>query len=142
MATAEIPRTFLLEVVTPQRLVVSEEVEEVIAPGAEGYFGVLGGHLPFMTTLKFGELTYRRPRGEERHLAVSWGYAEILPTRVTVLAEAAERAEEIDTARAAEARDRALARLGKIGDSTVDFVRAQEALMRALTRLEVAARKR
>jgi len=142
MATAEIPRTFLLELVTPQRLVVSEEVEEVIAPGAEGYFGVLGGHLPFMTTLRFGELAYRRARGEERHLTVSWGYAEVLPTRVTVLAEAAERAEEIDTARAGEARDRALARLGKLGDSSVDFVRAQEALMRALTRLEVAARKR
>ena len=142
MATAEIPRTFLLEVVTPHRLVVSEEAEEVIAPGAEGYFGVLGGHLPFMTTLKFGELTYRRTRGEERHLAVSWGYAEVLPTRVTVLAEAAERAEEIDTTRAEAARDRSLARLGKLGDSTVDFVRAQEALMRALTRLEVAARKR
>jgi len=142
MATAEIPRTFLLEVVTPHRLVVSEEAEEVIAPGAEGYFGVLGGHLPFMTTLKFGELTYRRTRGEERHLAVSWGYAEVLPTRVTILAEAAERAEEIDTARAEQARDRAVARLGKIGDSTVDFVRAQEALLRALTRLEVAAKKR
>jgi len=142
MATAEIPRTFLLEVVTPQRLVVSEEVEEVIAPGAEGYFGVLGGHLPFMTTLKFGELTYRRARGEERHLAVSWGYAEVLPTQVIVLAEAAERAEEIDTARAGVARDRALTRVGKLGDSTVDFVRAHEALTRALTRLEVAAKKR
>jgi F-type H+-transporting ATPase subunit epsilon len=142
MATAEIPRTFLLEVVTPHRLVVSEEAEEVIAPGAEGYFGVLGGHLPFMTTLKFGELTYRRTRGEERHLAVSWGYAEVLPTRVTILAEAAERAEEIDTARAEQARDRAVARLGKIGDGTVDFTRAQEAVTRALTRLEVAAKKR
>jgi len=142
MATTEIPRTFVLEVVTPQRLVVSEEAEEVIAPGAEGYFGVLGGHLPFMTTLRFGELAYRRARGEERHLTVSWGYAEVLPTRVTVLAEAAERAEEIDTARAAEARDRAQARLGKVGDSTVDFARAQEALMRALLRLEVAGKKR
>jgi len=142
MATAEIPRSFLLEVVTPLRLVVNEEVEEVIAPGAEGYFGVLGGHLPFMTTLKFGELTYRRARGEERHLTVSWGYAEVLPTHVTVLAEAAERAEEIDTARAAEARDRATARLAKVGDAAVDFVRAQEALMRALLRLEVAAKKR
>ncbi|MCI0370782.1 MAG: F0F1 ATP synthase subunit epsilon [candidate division NC10 bacterium] len=136
------PRTFLLEVVTPQRLVVSEEVEEVIAPGAEGYFGVQGGHLPFMTTLRFGELAYRRARGEERHLTVSWGYAEVLPTRVSVLAEAAERSEEIDTARAAEARDRALARLAKLGDSTVDFVRAQEALTRALLRLEVAGKKR
>jgi F-type H+-transporting ATPase subunit epsilon len=142
MVTAEIPRTLRLEVVTPQRLVVSEEVESVIAPGSEGYFGVLGGHLPFMTTLQFGELTYRRVGGEERHLAVSWGYAEVLPTRMTVLAEGAERAEEIDVARAEEARDRALGRLGRVGDATVDFVRAQEALMRALLRLEVAAKKR
>lgn len=139
----EIPRKLLLEVVTPQRLMVSEEVDEVVAPGSEGYFGVLPGHLPFITTLKIGELTYRKGR-EERHLAVSWGYAEVRPDKVIILADVAERAEEIDTERAEAARRRAEERLNRWsrGDETIDFVRAQGALQRALTRLSVASKGR
>ncbi len=131
----------LLEIVTPQRLLVSEAVEEIVAPGSEGYFGVLPGHLPFMTTLKVGELTYRKER-EERHLAVSWGYAEVRPEKVIILAETAERAEEIDVDRARRAKGRAEERLRKWGDETIDFARATAALQRALTRLEVAAKGR
>ena len=134
-------QTFQLEVVTPQRLIVSENVEELVAPGREGCFGVWPGHTPFMTTLKIGELSYKR-RGEERFLAVSWGYAEIRPDKAIILVETAERAEEIDMARAQEARTRAEERLRRWGDETIDFVRASAALERALTRVSVAARGR
>jgi F-type H+-transporting ATPase subunit epsilon len=130
--------TFTLEIVTPHRLVVSDQVHEVVAPGSEGYFGVLAGHLPFMTTLKIGELMYRRA-GEPRHLAVSWGYAEVRPDRVIMLAETAERAEEIDLARAEAARQRAEERLRRWGDETIDFARARAALERAVARITVAA---
>jgi len=126
-----------LEVVTPTRMVAREEVEEVVAPGAEGYFGVMGGHLPFMSTLKTGELAYRK-NGTWRYLAMSWGYAEVRPETVIILAEAAEKAEEIDAARSQRARDRALERLARWGDESIDVLRAQGALTRALTRLEVA----
>lgn len=134
-----IPKTLILEVVTPTRMVVREEVEEIVAPGTEGYFGVMGGHLPFMCTLKIGELAYRK-QGRWRHLAVSWGYVEVRPEAVIVLAEVAERAEEIDVIRAERARDRALELLRKWGDESIDVARAQGALTRALTRIEVAAK--
>jgi F-type H+-transporting ATPase subunit epsilon len=133
--------TFQLEVVTPQRLIISEDVEELVAPGTEGYFGVWPGHTPFMTTLKIGELSFKR-RGEERFLAVSWGYAEVRPEKAIILVETAERAEEIDRARAEEARARAEERLRRWGDETIDFARAQAALERALARVSVAARGR
>jgi len=136
-----IPKAFTVEVVTPARVVVTEQVEEVVAPGGEGYFGVLGGHLPFISTLRAGELSYRK-NGNWRHLAVSWGYAEVRGERMIVLAETAERAEEIDVARAARARDRALERLARWGDESIDILRAQAALNRALTRIEVAAKAR
>ncbi len=136
-----IPRVLTLEVVTPTRVVVTEEVEEVVAPGIEGYFGVLGGHLPFISTLKTGELSYRR-NGRWRHLAVSWGYAEVRGEKVIVLAETAEKAEEIDVARAERARDRAVERLARWGDESIDVLRAQAAFARALTRIEVAAKSR
>jgi F-type H+-transporting ATPase subunit epsilon len=132
---------FVLEVVTPQRLLVHEEATELVAPGSEGYFGVLPGHTPFMTTLKIGELTYWKGR-EEHHLSVGWGYAEVEPEKVVVLAEMAERAEEIDVERAEAALRRAEERLRQWGDETVDFARAQAALQRALTRLTVAAKGR
>jgi F-type H+-transporting ATPase subunit epsilon len=141
---AELGRTsFQLEVVTPQRLIVSDEVTELMAPGSEGYFGVLPGHIPFITTLKIGELTYWKGK-DERHLAVTWGYAEVRGDKVIVLAEMAERAEEVDMERAQSARDRAETRLRQwaAGDETIDFARAQAALMRALSRLEVASRGR
>jgi len=138
MARVEgIPKKVTLEVVTPTRMVVREEVEEVVAPGAEGYFGVMGGHLPFMSTLKTGELAYRK-NGTWRYLAMSWGYAEVRPETVIILAEAAEKAEEIDAARSQRARDRALERLARWGDESIDVLRAQVSLARALTRLEVA----
>ena len=142
MARVEgIPKTVTVEVVTPTRMVVRDEVEEVIAPGVEGYFGVLGGHLPFMSTLKSGELAYRE-NGTWRYLAISWGYAEVLPQTVIILAEAAEKAEEIDIARAQRARDRAVERMARWGDESIDVLRAQASLARALIRLEVAAKPR
>jgi F-type H+-transporting ATPase subunit epsilon len=130
---------FWLDIVTPTRPLVAEEATELVAPGSEGYFGVLPGHAPFMTTLKIGEVTYWRGR-EERHLSVAWGYAEVLPDKVTILAETAERPEEIDVERAEAARRRAEERLRQWGDGRTDFARAQAALQRALTRLAVAAR--
>lgn len=131
--------TFRLEIVTPERLVISEDATELVAPGSEGYFGVLPGHIPFMTTLAIGEVTFWRGR-EERHLAVSWGYAEVRPDKVIILAERAERAHEIDVARAEAGRRRAEERLSRWGDETVDFARAQAALQRAVTRITVAAK--
>ena len=141
---AELGRTsFQLEVVTPERLIVSDEVTELMAPGSEGYFGVLPGHIPFITTLGIGELTYWKGK-DERHLAVTWGYAEVRGDKVIILAETAERAEEIDAERARRARERAERRLREwgAGDESIDFARAQAALQRALARLEVVGKGR
>src|SRR5437870_4380980 len=100
----------LLEVVTPEHLLLSQEVDEVIAPGVEGEFGVLPGHAHFLTTLKVGELRYRT--GDTTHfMAVLWGYAEVTPAKVTVLAEVAEKAEDIDVERAQGAVEAAERRL-------------------------------
>lgn len=131
--------TLRLEVVTPEERLVTEEVREVVAPGTEGYFGVLPGHIPFVTTLDTGDLTYRVD-GEEHHLSLSGGYAEVRRDRVIILADRAERAEHIDTARAQRARERAEQRIQQwsSGDETIDFARARAALERAVTRLEVA----
>jgi F-type H+-transporting ATPase subunit epsilon len=134
-----IPKTLLLEVVTPTRMVVREEIEEVVAPGTEGYFGIMGGHLPFMSTLKIGELAYRK-NGRWRYLAVSWGYVEVRPETVIVLAETAERAEEIDVARAERARDHARERLASWGEEPIDISEVEAALAGAATRIEVAAK--
>ncbi|MEE9523061.1 MAG: F0F1 ATP synthase subunit epsilon [candidate division NC10 bacterium] len=140
MARADgIPRTLTLEIVTPTRMVVRDEVDEVVAPGSEGYFGVLGGHLPFMSTLKIGELAYRK-NGRWRYLAVSWGYVEVRPDTVIVLADVAERAEDIDVARAERARGRAVELLGRREDETVDVARSEGALTKALTRIEVGGK--
>jgi len=131
--------TFRLEVVTPEERLVNQDVREVVAPGSEGYFGVLAGHIPFVTTLDTGLLTYRQD-GVERHLSLSGGYAEVQRDRVIVLADRAEPAERIDVERAQRARERAEQRLRQwsSGDETVDFARARAALERSLTRLEVA----
>lgn len=140
MARADgIPRTLTLEIVTPTRMVVRDEVDEVVAPGSEGYFGVMGGHLPFMSTLKIGELAYRK-NGRWRYLAVSWGYVEVRPDTVIVLADVAERAEDIDVARAERARGRAVELLGRREDETVDVARSEGALTKALTRIEVGGK--
>jgi F-type H+-transporting ATPase subunit epsilon len=136
----KLPSTLLLEIVTPQRLLLSEEVSEVIAPGTLGYFGVLPGHIPFVSNLTIGELTYRKGT-EERHLAIIWGYAEVLPDRVVILAEQAQTPQEIDVARAEAARDRALARLRRPEPET-DLAEEEASLRRAMVRLQVSSYKR
>ena len=133
-------QTFLLRVVTPDRQVVREDVEEIQIPGKEGYLGVLPGHAPLISELKVGEISYRRGR-EAHYLAVSWGFVEVLPEQVTILAETAERPEEIDVARAQSARERAERRLSR-PDADTDIKRAMVALERAVIRLQVAARAR
>src|SRR5881396_4233777 len=131
-----LPQSIHLEVVTPERRLVSEVVDEVILPGTEGSLGVLPGHTPLLTTLGIGELTYSRG-GARRFVAIAWGFAEVLPDRVSVLAEIAERAEGIDRERAARARDRAVKRLRERAAET-DFRRAQVALQKALIRIQVS----
>jgi F-type H+-transporting ATPase subunit epsilon len=130
----------LFELATPARMLVSVEADEVVAPGVEGYFGVLPGHAAMLTTLKPGEVTYRSGQ-TEHHLAVLGGFAEVRAERVIILAENAERPEGIDRERAERARQRAEMRLqGRSPDGMVeeiDFARALEALARALTRLLV-----
>jgi F-type H+-transporting ATPase subunit epsilon len=128
-----------LELATPTRLVVSEEADEVVVPGAEGYFGVLPGHAPLLALLGPGEVMYRSGR-TERYLAVSGGFAEVGADHVTILAETAERPQEIDAARARTARERAEQQLVGRGSDEVDYPRALSALARAQARLQVAAR--
>ena len=131
--------TFKLEIVTPDKQVVADTAEELQLPGKRGYLGILPGHAPLITELDVGELSYRRD-GRTVHLAIAWGFAEVLPDKVTILAEIAERAEEIDVARAQRAKDRAETRLQKLEGDT-DFPRAASALQRALTRLLVAGKQ-
>ncbi len=133
------PRVFF-ELATPNRLIVSEEVEEVVAPGVEGYFGVLPGHTPLLTSLQSGEVSYRVGRGEQ-YLAVTGGFAEVRGDRVVVLADNAERPDEIDRERAERARQRAERRLAGKTDEEIDYTRALAAFSRALTRLHVASRQ-
>jgi F-type H+-transporting ATPase subunit epsilon len=133
---SELPAKILLQIVTPERLVVQEDVEYVLLPGTEGYLGVLPGHTPLLTSLKIGEIQYRR-QGLVRYLAVSWGFGEVLPDQVTVLADLAERPEEIDVAAARAASESALVSL-KTPDA--NFVLQQAALEQALVRLQVASK--
>ncbi len=128
-----------LELATPSRLVVSEEADEVVVPGADGYFGVLPGHAPLLALLGPGEVMYR-VGGAERYLAVSGGFAEVGPDRVTLLAETAERPEEIDAARARAARARAQERLSGRDAEAVDYPEALAARARAQARVQVAGR--
>ncbi len=129
-----------LEVVTPQKAVVSEEAEIVVAPGSEGEFGALKGHTTFLTSLKMGTLRYKDANGKERLLFINGGFAEVLPNKVTILAESAERRQNIDVARAQEAKGRAEQRLAtKAAD--LDLVRAEAALRRAIDRIKVAGMK-
>ena len=131
--------TFQLEIVTPEKLVVNEAVEEAQIPGLGGYLGILPGHAPLITELAVGIITYRA-QGVTKSLSVAWGFAEVLPEKVTMLAETAERPEDIDVARAQKAKDRAEQFL-KGNDPQVDYDRAQDALHRAETRLKVAGEK-
>lgn len=132
----------LLELATPTRLVVSEQVDEVVAPGTEGYFGVLPGHAAFLATLGSGEVIYKSGRAEH-HIAVHGGFAEVTPERVIILAELAERPDEIDRERAERARHRAEARMaGRPVDGEpeeIDHADALAAYQRALTRLLVVS---
>jgi len=125
-----------LEVVTPEKSVVSEDAQIVMAPGSLGEFGVLVGHTPFLTTLKTGALKYKDQSGRERFVFVSSGFAEALPDRVTVLAESAERRKDIDIQRAKAAAERAEQRL-QSDAKDIDYVRAKAALVRAISRLQL-----
>ncbi len=130
-----------LEVVTPEKNVVSEEAQIVAAPGTLGEFGVLIGHTPFLTTLKTGILHYTATDGKERFVFVNGGFAEALPDKVTILAESAERRRDIDLERAKAAQERAQKRLAQErSESDIDFVRAQTALERSVLRIRLAAK--
>jgi F-type H+-transporting ATPase subunit epsilon len=135
-----LPTKIKLEIVTPERSLVTADVDEVQLPGSEGYFGVLPGHTPLLATLKVGEMWYRI--GQEKHyLAIAFGFVEVLPERVTVLAQVAERAEDIDVARAEAAQRRAEERItGRSVD--MDIERARIAMTKSLVRLQVASRAR
>jgi len=138
-----LPTKLTLEIVTPDRSLVTEQVDEVQLPGSEGYFGVLPGHTPLLASLSVGELWYRV--GQEKHyLSIAFGFAEVLPERVTVLAQIAERAQDIDVERAERAKRRAEERLQAKGSpqADMDFERARIAMMKSLIRLQVATRAR
>ena len=132
--------TTRLDIVTAERVVFSDEVDIVVAPGIEGQLGILPHHAPLMTMLQPGELLIRKGR-EEFYLAISGGFLEVRPDRVVILADAAERVEEIDIARAEEAKRRAQERLSR-PIPEVDAARTEAALHRALMRLEVARRRK
>jgi F-type H+-transporting ATPase subunit epsilon len=132
-----LPTSIELQIVTPDKLLVREQVDEVEIPGSEGYFGVLPGHTPMLASLSVGEMWYRKGP-EKTYLSLAYGFAEVLPDRVTILAQLAERAEDIDIARAEEAKRRAEGLLAQAKD--VDYERARTALMKSLARLQVASR--
>ena len=135
-----LPTHLRLQIVSADRSLVNEQVDEVQLPGAEGYLGVLPGHTPLLTTLAVGQMWYRQG-AEHRYLAIAFGFAEVQPDRVTVLAQIAERADEIDPARAEAAKKRAEERLVK-PTADMDFERARIALLKSLARLQVASRAR
>lgn len=133
------PDTFQLEIVTPEKMVVNEAAEEAQIPGLNGYLGILPGHAPLISELGVGVITYRAG-GATKTLSVAWGFAEVLQDKVTILAETAERPEEIDVARAQQAKERA-EQLLKSNDPELNYDRAQDDLKRAETRLKVATEK-
>jgi F-type H+-transporting ATPase subunit epsilon len=140
MAVDTLPTEIHLEIVTPDRQVARDKVSAVSVPGKEGYLGILPGHAPLLSLLKVGELSYTH--GTTTHyVAVNWGFVEVLPDRVIILAQTAERPEDIDIERARQAKQRAEERLNKISDTEIDLNRARAALERAMTRLEVAERR-
>ena len=131
--------TFQLEIVTPEKMVVRDVAEEMQIPGKNGYLGILPGHAPLITELAVGEITYRNA-AITHHLSVAWGFAEVLPGKVTILAETAERPEEVDVNRAQVAKQRAETNLGRCATEE-DFTRTAGDLKRAETRLDVAEKK-
>ena len=132
--------TIDVTIVTPERAVVHEDVDELEIPGAEGYFGVLPGHAPLFSELKVGEVSYRKGN-RWTFLSVAWGFVEVLPNQVRILAETAERAQEIDVDRAMRAKQRAEQLIARGGED-VDYNRALVALERALIRIQVAEKTR
>ena len=135
-----LPTSIELQIVTPDKVLVREQVDEVEIPGTEGYFGVLPGHTPLLSTLQVGELWYRQ--GSEKHyLSIAFGFVEVQPDRVTILAQTAEAAAEIDRARAEAAKKRAEERLSR-PTIDMDFERARIAMLKALVRLQVESRAR
>ena len=133
-----LPTSLELQIVTPDRLILKEQVDEVEIPGSDGYFGVLPGHTPLLASLAVGELWYRKGQ-EKTYISLAFGFAEVLPDRVTILARLAERADEIDVERAEEARKRAEQRLAH-SKSDVDYERARLSLTRSIMRLQVSSR--
>ncbi len=133
-----LPPHLTIEIVTPDRAIVHETVDEACLPGAEGFLGVLPGHTPLLVTLRVGEIWFRRG-SETTYLHAAFGFAEILPDRIRILARTAERAEEIDLERAEAAASRARERLASTA-SDLDFERARIALLKSLSRLQVARR--
>ncbi|RJQ44737.1 MAG: F0F1 ATP synthase subunit epsilon [Nitrospiraceae bacterium] len=138
METTNLATKLKLEIVTPYGTVFSEEVDEVIASGSEGEFGVLPNHIPFLTTLKIGMLIYKKG-SETGYFFVNWGYAEVGPDKVLILADSAERSDSIDVQRALEAKKRAEERLKQA--EKYDHARATAALDRAIARIQVAEKK-
>ena len=134
-----LPTTIELQIVTPDKLVLKENVDEVEIPGSEGYFGVLPGHTPLLAALAVGELWYRNGQ-EKTYVSIAFGFAEVLPDRVTILARLAERADDIDVERAEAARARAEKRLSGAQQNAVDYERARTSLLKSLARLNVSSR--
>ncbi|RPJ80742.1 MAG: F0F1 ATP synthase subunit epsilon [Acidobacteria bacterium] len=135
-----LPSHLTLEIVTPERAIAHAEVDEVQIPGAEGYLGILPGHTPLLASLQVGQMWYRK--GQERfYLSIAFGFAEILPDRVTILAQMAERAEEIDVERAEEEKRRAEAQMSKRA-SAADLEVARISMLKALSRLQAAQKAR
>ena len=130
------------EVVTAERMVFEDDVEMVVAPGIDGQLGILPHHAPLMTALSYGELVLQRAGREDEYIAIGGGFMEVGPDHVIVLADSAERAEEIDIARAEEAQRRAEETMAQQQREEVDFARAEAALRRSLIRLKVARRRR
>ena len=135
-----LPSHIQLQVVSADRSLVNERVDEIEIPGADGYFGVLPGHTPLLATLGAGELWYRRGT-EVHHLVIAFGFAEVQPDAVTILAQIAEAADEIDIARAEAAKKRAEERLAR-PTMDMDYERARLAMLKSLIRLQVASRVR
>ena len=138
-----LPTHIQLQIVSADRSLVNETVDEVEIPGADGYFGVLPGHTPLLGLLGAGELWYRQGPGDanKHYLSIAFGFAEVQPDRVTILAQIAEKAGEIDVGRAEVAKQRAEERLSK-PTRDMDFERARIAMLKALTRLQAATRAR
>jgi F-type H+-transporting ATPase subunit epsilon len=135
-----LPEKIELEIVTPEKLFFSGEVDEVNVPGAEGYLGILPGHAPLLSELQIGVISYRQG-SQETHLFCSWGFAEVLPDRVSVLVEVAEAPDQIDVERARSEKDKAEKLLRSL-DEDIDFVQAMNSLQQAEVQLELAEKSR